>query len=111
MRREGKGGEASAWLCASLYGCRKAREQSDLPSTEDLGCSRDDLGKAFRGAQVSNFFGIDPSRFGELVAENGFAGDPTRREGQDDKMAHSAPSCVAFDEFAIACQPDRRDGQ
>src|SRR5262249_16741459 len=52
-----------------------------------------------------------PSGLAQLFVQHRFAGDPARREGQDDEMPFDPSLGVAGDHLAMSGEPDRVDGE
>ena len=114
-RRERHGGVPDgatyAYRRRPPQGLRRLRRRR-CASVEARKCGLDDLIQPFGRFQARKFGGREPARLGQFAVQQfRFAGDPARRERQDDEMPLGPAVVAADDDLAVAGQRDRLDRQ
>lgn len=99
-------------LAQSIATCRSARQAENAiwlrrlstPGSHLLAGRGKDLGKPVGGFKSGKFRRQKPTRLGQFLVENNVAGDPSRREGENDEMSLDPAFGVARDHLAITGQ-------
>src|ERR1700716_1678216 len=84
-------------------GCRGATSARDRESRPD------DVGEALGRGKTLELGRCEPMGFRQLLVEHDVAGNPARREGQNNEVALDLVVAVARDHLAMAGEPERLD--